>query len=114
AWPGAYAAGAGRRGLWLSRRCVDGSPRYRIDSPPIRRAVPLQPRGQSVAPGWLESAEATALRHSTRRSCHRAVVDGALASAKKGALREGRTIVCVNESAFALLPPGAPSPPPPS
>src|SRR5215831_6099925 len=104
AWPGACAAGAGRGGLWLSRRCVDGSPRYRTDSPPIRRAVPLQPRGQSVAPGWLESAEATAPRHSTRRSCHRAVADGALASAKKGALREGRSIVWVDESGFALLP----------
>src|SRR6266498_2130050 len=102
--PVASAAGAGCRGLWLSWGHLDGSPRHRTDSPPIRRAVPLQSRRQSAARGWLESSEATAPRQSTQRSGHRAVADRALASAKKGAAREGRTVVWVDESGFALLP----------
>src|SRR4029450_11129190 len=100
----AGAARAGGRDLWLSRGHLDGSPCHRTDSPPIRRAVPLQSRRQSAARGWLDSAEATAPCQSTQRSGHRAVADRALASAKKGALREGRTVVWVDESGFGLLP----------
>src|SRR5215211_6546399 len=87
--PVAGAAHVGRRDLWLSRGHLDGAPRDRTDSPPIRRAVALQSRRQSAARGWLESAQAAAPRQSTQRSGHRAVADRALASAKKGALREG-------------------------
>src|SRR5205085_3923577 len=54
--------------------------------------------------GWLESAEATPPREPAQRGGHRTVAVGTLAGTKKGAAREGRTIVWVDESGFALLP----------
>src|SRR5262249_4591914 len=102
--PIAAAAGTGRRGIRLPRSDLDGSPGHRGDPTRVRRAVSLQSRRQLAAGGWLESAEAAPPRQPAQRGGDRAVADGALAGSKKGAFREGRWIVWVDESGFSLLP----------
>jgi hypothetical protein len=102
--PVAAVAGTGCRSVRLSWPGLDGTVSYRGHPSRVRRAVSLQSRGQPVTGGRLESAEATSPREPAQRGGNRAVADGALAGSKKGAAREGRTIVWVDESGFSLLP----------
>jgi transposase len=70
----------------------------------LRRAVPPgahQPRGPRAG---LDGAGAPGNRYPARRGGDPPLVGGALASTQKGAAKEGRTVVWVDESGFYLLP----------
>src|SRR5918911_241034 len=102
--PPASLAGLGPGGLRLPGRCMDLPTRGGGDRAALRGPVHGSPCQSLAAPARLASPAAHPSRHPARPAGDRAVVRGALASAQKGALQEGRTIVWVDESGFYLLP----------
>lgn len=97
-------AGIGSRSLRFSWRGVDRKTGSCPDPTPLGSLLSSRPYHPSVASLGFHSTKAHAHCPPSRRASHCPVVPRNLAGLEKKAAAEGRTVVCLDESAFYLLP----------
>ena len=97
-------AARGCYGTRLRHSAVDAQAGTTVDRARVRRTVQRGPRLALARATGLVQPEARSTRPGTRRSCHPALAQADLASAKKNAARQGRLIVFIDESGVSERP----------
>ena len=92
------------RSLWLSRSTLDGAPCGSVDSHPLWRNLPSPLYPFLAQPVGLDLAETPKASKPTRRVGYRPVARSNGARHQKKVTQENRTLVCIDEAAFYLLP----------
>ena len=92
------------RSLWLSWSTLDGTSCGSVDSHPLWRSLPSSLYPFLAQPVGLDLAETPKASKPTRRVSHRPVVRPNRAHHQKKVAQENRTLVCIDEAAFYLLP----------
>jgi transposase len=92
------------RGIWVAGQGVDGSAPEMADQRGVRGELPSRSRQPSGEILGALFAETCSPGEPAQRGGDRALERGALARAEKGALKEGRTILFVDQSGFYMLP----------